>query len=434
MRILAIETSCDDTAVAIIEAKEIKQIINFEILGNDVSSQTALHTQYGGVFPMMAKREHGKNIFNVFKNVLEEAEKVISPKELPPSALLPEEKPSALEPAIKEKLKEILERESDLSNIFIKNISKIKKPGIDAIAVTTGPGLEPALWVGINFAKALSEYWNLPVIPVNHMEGHLLSIFPKEDTKFTIDKKENIFPILSLLVSGGHTELILVEKWQKYKKIGQTRDDAAGEAFDKVARMLGLPYPGGPEISKLAEKIRKKGEKIKNKRFSKLFKFLGPRMREDEEPDRKNSNNLLPLIKFPRPMIHSKDYDFSFSGLKTAVLYYLRDNKNANKAKVAKEFEDAVIETLVTKTIKAIKEYQIKTLIVAGGVSANIYLQKQINNKIKEENLNTKVHFPTKALTGDNAIMIAIAGYFQYQNKKYTKNYDELVAKGNLSL
>ena len=423
MKILAIETSCDETAIAIIEAQKIGPKTKFKILGNDLASQIAIHTQYGGVFPMMAKREHGRNILIILEKVLIEAK--LNKLKI---------KNYELRIKDKEKILKILERENDLGKEFIEFIINIEKPKIDAIAVTTGPGLEPALWVGISFAKALSTYWNIPIVKVNHMEGHIFSIFPKNGKTFTIDSDKKIFPILSLLVSGGHTELIFVKDWHKYKKIGKTRDDAAGEAFDKVARMLGLPYPGGPEISRLAQ----------IERSSELFKFSGPRTREDEEPDHENSNNLLPLITtLPRPMIHSKDYDFSFSGLKTAVLYLIRDLTEKNpkiledekiKQEIAREFEDAVVETLVYKTIKAIRQYKIKTLIVGGGVSANKYLQEQMIQKIKENKLKTKTHFPSKSLTGDNALMIAIAGYFQAKNKKFVKNLKSIKAKGNLSL
>ena len=361
MKIMAIETSCDDTAIAILEAKKEGSKTKFKILGSDVSSQISIHIPYGGVFPALAKREHIKNLPIVLEKVLTQA--------------------------------------------------KIKIEKIDVIAVTTGPGLEPALWTGIVFAKELHTKYKIPIVKVNHMEGHIFSIFPKKGKTFTIDSDKKIFPMLSLLVSGGHTELILIKDWFKYKKIGQTRDDAAGEAFDKVARMLGLPYPGGPEISKMSA------------------------INRNEE--------VISSIQLPRPMIHSKDYDFSFSGLKTAVLYLIRDlkEKNSNvlddenlKQKIAREFEDATVETLVYKTTKAIKEYKIKTLIVGGGVSANSYLQKIMADKIKENKLKTKVHFPSKSLTGDNALMIAIAGYFQAKNKKFVKNINSIKAEGNLSL
>ena len=356
MKILAIETSCDETALAIVEVKKQGTKTQFKILGNEISSQVALHREFGGVFPALAKREHIKNLPTVFETVLKQAK------------------------------------------IKIENIKK----EIDVIAVTTGPGLEPALWTGIVFAKELNQKYKIPIVPVNHMEGHIFSIFPKKGKTFTVDLNKKLFPMLSLLVSGGHTELVLVKENMKYKKIGGTRDDASGEAFDKVARMLSLPYPGGPEISKLAEKERE--------------------------------NNDISSIQLPRPMLHSKDYDFSFSGLKTAVLYMIRDIGKLDdkiKSKIAREFEDAVVEVLTYKTIKAIKEYKIKTLIVGGGVSANKYLQEMMQKKIKENKLKTKVHFPSSQLTGDNALMIAIAGYFQYKNKKSRL---PIKANGNLSL
>lgn len=375
MKILAIETSCDETAIALVEVKNEGKKAKFKILGNEVSSQIDIHKEYGGVFPALAKREHLKNLPLVFSKVLKKA-----------------------------KIQE-------------KNLKK----EFTAITVTTGPGLEPALWTGIVFAKELSIKYNIPIVPVNHMEGHIFSIFPKKGKTFTVDSNKNIFPMLSLLVSGGHTELILIKDWMKYKKIGQTRDDAAGEAFDKVARMLELPYPGGPEISRLADQARKL-----------------------------RITNYELLIKLPRPMIYTKDYDFSFSGLKTAVLYLIRDLKEKNpnilenievKQKIAKEFENAVVETLVHKTIKAIKQYKIKTLIVGGGVSANTYLQEQMQKEIKNIRKSDfltfkdlKSYFPSRALTGDNALMIAIAGYFQYKNKKYPKRLSFIKAKGNLSL
>ena len=206
-----------------------------------------------------------------------------------------------------------------------------------------------------------------------------------------------------------------------YKKIGKTRDDASGEAFDKVARMLNLPYPGGPEVSKLATLARQ----------------------QESLSDHQNLDASSSPIILPRPMIYSKDYDFSFSGLKTAVLYLIKDLTKKNpgvlediniKQKIAREFEDSVIETLVYKTVKAIKKFKIKTLVVGGGVSANKYLQEIMVNDIKKNKLKTKVYFPSRSLTGDNALMIAIAGYFQYKNKKIAKNLNKIKADGNLSL
>ncbi len=406
MKLLAIETSCDETAIAIVEVK--KPALNasdiadaggegkkptcagrakFKILGNEVSSQIDIHKEYGGVFPALAKREHIKNLPLVLEKVLKQ--------------------------------------------------SKLKIEKIDAIAVTTGPGLEPALWTGIVFAKELSQKYKIPVVPVNHMEGHIFSIFPKKGKTFTVENNKELFPMLTLLVSGGHTELVLVKDWMKYKKIGQTRDDAAGEAFDKVARMLSLPYPGGPQISKLAsiERDSKREDIALGELASSTERARGI----FQQKNIRTSQSNIPSgeIILPRPMIYTKDYDFSFSGLKTAVLYMVRDIGELTdeiKKKIACEFENAVVETLVHKTVKAIKEYKIKTLIVGGGVSANTYLQEQMKAKIKKEKLKAKVHFPSKALTGDNGLMIAIAGYYQYQNKKYTTRLGTIKAKGNLSL
>jgi N6-L-threonylcarbamoyladenine synthase len=394
MKLLAIETSCDDTGISILEAKKDGSKTKFKILGNEVSSQISIHIPYGGVFPALAKREHIKNLPLVFEKVLKEAK-------------------------------------------IEKNDIKKK---IDAIAVTTGPGLEPALWTGIVFAKELSQKYKIPIIPVNHMEGHIFSIFPKKGKTFTIDSDKKIFPVLSLLVSGGHTELVLMKDWMKYKKIGQTRDDAAGEAFDKVARMLLLPYPGGPEISKLASMERK------NSALGELESATArARGIFQQKNIRVSQGTILSDIVLPRPMMFTKDYDFSFSGLKTAVLYLIRDMKEKNpnilddikiRQQISCEFENAVVETLAHKTVKAIKQYKIKTLIVGGGVSANTYLQEQLKGKIKKEKLKTKVHFPTRKLSGDNALMIAIAGYFQYKNKKFVKTGKslKLKANGNMSL
>ncbi|MBP6908573.1 MAG: tRNA (adenosine(37)-N6)-threonylcarbamoyltransferase complex transferase subunit TsaD [Candidatus Pacebacteria bacterium] len=361
MKILAIETSCDDTCVAVLEAKPSKTGVSFTTHSHVVQSQP-IHTNYGGVFPAMAKREHIKNIGPVYEEAMRKA----------------------------------------------------KNPKIDLIAVTVGPGLEPALWVGITFAEELAKTLGVPVVPVNHMEGHILSILPSKGKTFTWKKKNTLFPALSLLVSGGHTELVLAQDIGKYKLIGQTRDDAVGEAFDKVARMLGLPYPGGPEISKLAQVERKE--------------------------------NKISKLTFPRPMIHSKDFDFSFSGLKTAVLYYIRDlpvRQASNtpltekmKSEIAREFEDASIEVLVSKTLRALEKYKARTLIVGGGVSGNTYLQKTLKATLKKISPKVTAHFPVKGLSTDNALMIAIAGYFasQKKNKKGVRiNSDTLRASGNLT-
>lgn len=382
MRILAIETSCDETALALLSATGKK----FKIEAHNIASQIALHTTYGGVFPMMAKREHSKNITPLLIATLSDAK-------------LLKKKPQKISSSLQTKIKKMLEREQELIPAFLDFIGNYEKPKIDKITVTVGPGLEPTLWVGINFAKALSTAWKIPVVPVNHMEGHVLSIFPKEKKKdFIIGKMS--FPIISLLVSGGHTEIVLMRGFQKYQLIGQTRDDAAGEAFDKVARMMELPYPGGPEISKLAALARK--EKL-------------PR-----------------TFKLPRPMIGSKDFDFSFSGLKTAVLYHIRDNGAPNetqKREIAREFEDAVVDVLIAKTLGAALKAKAKHIIVGGGVSANKELMKRLTKEVKT--LKISVVFPSKKLTTDNAVMIGIAGSF---GKPVPLSSKKLIAKGNLSL
>ena len=281
MKILSIETSCDETGISILEVKGSKNP-QFKVLANSLNSQIKIHAQYGGVFPALAKREHQKNLPILLEKTL-----------------------------LKAKLN-----------------NKIKS--VNLIAVTSGPGLEPALWTGIVFAKDLAKKWNVPLIPVNHMEGHILSVFGEEKNEFKI-KKIN-FPALSLLVSGGHTELVLFEKFGKYKIIGETLDDAAGEAFDKVARMLLLPYPGGPEISKLASEARKNKNPLDillpsaQKSFAKDFLCPSPSLL----PRLPEATYLREFIKLPRPMKYSKNFDFSFSGLKTAVLYLIRDLKEKN--------------------------------------------------------------------------------------------------------
>ncbi|MFH0804276.1 MAG: tRNA (adenosine(37)-N6)-threonylcarbamoyltransferase complex transferase subunit TsaD, partial [Candidatus Zambryskibacteria bacterium] len=251
------------------------------------------------------------------------------------------------------------------------------------------------LWVGITFAEELGKKWNIPVIGANHMEGHITSVL-FGDTKIK-------FPALALLISGGHTELVFLKNWNEKEKIGETQDDAVGEAFDKVARMLGLPYPGGPEISRLASQARESG--IANQEF-----------------------------RFPRPMIHSKDFNFSFSGLKTAVLYYIKKIGTLGekeKMEIAREFEDAVTETLISKTKRAIDEYSPKTLIIGGGVIANKALRENLL-KLKENYQEMEVLIPEKFLTTDNATMIAAAGFIEYLRNG--KREGKLKAQGNLDI
>jgi N6-L-threonylcarbamoyladenine synthase len=395
MKILSIETSCDETGISIIEVKGTKSP-SFRVLADSLNSQIKIHAPYGGVFPALAKREHQKNLPILLERTLKKA----------------------------------------ATKAGQAKLNKKSKP-VDLIAVTSGPGLEPALWTGIVFAKELSKKWNVPLIPVNHMEGHIFSVFGSHNKKFKINVPKKEFPILALLVSGGHTELVLINNFGKYKIIGETLDDAAGEAFDKVARMLGLPYPGGPEISKLAETIRLK-EKQYFRGVSQADEPRGsaPRARGDSDPEKTGFS-----FNLPRPMLHSKNFDFSFSGLKTAVLYLVRDlqKEDSNilqndkiKQMIAKEFEDAVVETLVHKTKKAIEKYNIKSVLVAGGVSSNKYLRVEMK-KLTQDRQN--LFFPEKKLATDNSVMIGLVGYLKFVGRgKKGVNPSKIKAEGGLRL
>ncbi|MFH0755060.1 MAG: tRNA (adenosine(37)-N6)-threonylcarbamoyltransferase complex transferase subunit TsaD [bacterium] len=424
MIILGIETSCDETAICIIEIDNTEKI---KILGNQLYSQIAIHAQYGGVFPMMAKREHIKNVTFLLEQCLIESNFFKFKKQ---------NKESKINEEKEQKIKEILIREQTLFELFIKLIEKIEKPNIDFIAITNGPGLEPALWVGVSFAKALSEIWNIPIIPINHMEGHIVSAqiidiaegrrldaekhrkntnsninlykTNTNNTELLLESKSYQFkiinyPAIALLISGGHTQLVLIKENLNYEIIGNTKDDAIGEAFDKVARILGLPYPGGPQISKLAEKER------------------------TENPDK-----ISPYI-LPRPMIHSGDFNFSFSGIKTAVLYTTQKIKNITdniKQEIAKEFEDAVVEVIIKKTKQAVEQYGAQTIIIGGGVSANKKIRDDFTKLAK--NLNVEFLVPEISASTDNAFMIALAGYINIKsNKKFETDF---TAKGNLVL
>ena len=423
MKILAIETSCDETSVAIIEGKGKLKNPSFEILSNVVLSQIKLHAHWGGVVPMMAKREHSKNLIVILEKSLRKSSFLISKSEFLISKQIQNSKLRIIN--------KILEREPELLERFLKFIPTIKPPKIDAIAVTVGPGLEPALWVGINFAKALALIWNKSIVAVNHMEGHVVASLLGTTSYKVKSKKSKVveFPALALLVSGGHTELVLIKKWGDYKIIGETRDDAAGECFDKTARMLELPYPGGPQIAKQAENFKK---------YPLTFRMGGWTRREME----KEAIN----IKLPRPMIDSKDYDFSFSGLKTAVLYMLRDMKERHinigdfTPMICNEIQQAIVDVLITKTIRAAKEFGAKSIILGGGVAANQELRVQIKKAVlmSRRDLDirgqtTALYLPSAKLTTDNAAMIGAAGYLHAANKDFTKP-DRLTAKGNLVL
>jgi N6-L-threonylcarbamoyladenine synthase len=386
MKILAIETSCDETAISIIEAAGGFEAPQFQVLSHLVSSQVKLHAQWGGVVPSLAKREHGKNLVPLLEQAISESN-------------IETKSPVTRNTNLADQLSTLLDREGELKEILLERIGEIDTPQVDVIAVTYGPGLEPALWVGINFARALGLVWNLAVIPINHMEGHIFSPL--------LEHHAIHFPALALLISGGHTELVLMRDWLKYEVIGQTRDDAVGEAFDKVARLLDLPYPGGPEISKLADKFKEKAGSSKH--------YHSP--------------------KLPRPMLHSDNFDFSFSGLKTAVLYTVKKIEKLDddtKAAIAKEFQDACIEVLLTKTMKAIEQRGAKSLIIGGGVISNTALRQSFAEAL-EQYPEVSLLIPARELATDNATMIALAAYFRHLSGNYP-DIQTVVASGNLVL
>jgi N6-L-threonylcarbamoyladenine synthase len=349
MRVLAIETSCDETAGAIIEWADNRA----SVLANVVSSQATLHAKWGGVVPALASREHMRSIVPVVEETLTQA--------------------------------------------------GIESSDIDLITVTEGPGLMPALIIGVSAAKTLALVWNKPLIGINHLEGHIYANFLNSQTtnhQLLTTNPETLFPLLALIVSGGHTELVLMQKHFDYTVLGETQDDASGEAFDKVAKLLGLSYPGGPIVAKRADEYR-----------------ITP-------------NYQLPTTSslFPRPMINSDDFNFSFSGLKTSVLYYLKkheDKKNDGPfiSMICHEFQEAVVDVLVAKTKKALALYSPQTLVIAGGVSANVRLRARLQETIDTLNLavsplSEKIAFltPEFAYSLDNAAMIGVAAAMRYDH------------------
>ncbi len=438
MIILGIETSCDETAICIIETDDNSPSSKIKILGNQLYSQIALHAQYGGVFPMMAKREHIKNLTPLLEQCLIESSFLKSNIKNQISKINEEKK---------EKINEILVREQGLFEPFIQLVEKIDSTSwnkkIDVIAVTNGPGLEPALWVGVSFAKAISEIWDIPIIPTNHMEGHIVVAQLQQYNESKVESHKVIklnletksyqlktinYPAVALLISGGHTQLVLIKESLKYEIIGNTKDDAIGEAYDKVARILGLPYPGGPEISRLADIARNNADLTQINAEKSILN---------------NSTHGLPELKFklPRPMIHSGDLNFSFSGIKTAVLYLVKDifqRQSASsphlsatvQAEIAKEFEDAVVEVIVKKTKEAVEQYGAQTIIIGGGVSANKKIRADFTKLA--ENLSVEFLVPEVSASTDNAFMIALAGYMNIKSGKLSQK--DFKAFGNLSL
>ncbi len=389
MRILSIETSCDETAISMVEVNGEFPTATYTLLGNALFSQVDIHKEYGGVFPQVAKREHAKTLVPILEKALKEAELYV-----------------AGETDINDEsaLRETLSREDGLADDLIAFLNRTNLPEIDIIAVTSGPGLEPALWVGVSFAKALAQVTGTPVVPVNHMEGHILASLYDVEVDDALAPIQ--FPALSLLVSGGHTELILMKNWGQYEKIGQTRDDAVGEAFDKVARLMGLPYPGGPEIGRRAAIAREAN-----------LPHYGDKV-------------------LPRPMIHSDDFDFSYAGLKTAVRNLVgdktltEDEKNA----LARDFEDAAIESLYAKTVKAIDHFGIATLIIGGGVSANSFLRQTFTEGLLASHPHIEVYLPHRHLSTDNSVMIALAGHAQLATARSAGAIAYIRADGNRSL
>ncbi len=333
MKILAIESSCDETAAAVVEDGR-------QVLSNVISSQIDLHRLYGGVVPEIASRKHIERINQVIQQALDDAD--------------------------------------------------IKLEDIDAVGVTYGPGLVGALLVGVAEAKAISYARGLPLVGVHHIEGHISANY--------IEHPELEPPFLCLVVSGGHTQLAIVEDYGKLRILGSTRDDAAGEAFDKVARAIGLPYPGGPEIDKLAR---------------------------EGNPQ---------AITFPRARIDGAPYDFSFSGVKSAVLNYLNHHKmqgkEIEKADLAASFQQSVVSVLTDHTIRAAEEFHMDRVAVAGGVAANQCLRKAMKQACEKRRLT--LYYPSPVYCTDNAAMIGVAAYYEYRNG--TRHGWDLNAVPNLKL
>ena len=338
MNILGIETSCDDTAVSVVRGDKNR----VTILSHLISSQLATLKKYGGVVPEVAARQHVTSIMPTIDVALREAH--------------------------------------------------ITQKNIDVIAVTAGPGLITSLRVGVQAAKTLAYAWNKKLIGLNHIEGHLYANW--------YEHPELKFPTLCLIVSGGHTELVLMKGHDDYRLIGQTRDDAAGEAFDKVAKLLGIGFPGGPRIQQLAAK--------------------GNPARFD----------------FPRPMLKEKNYDFSFSGLKTAVLYFVKkeySHKTLPLPDICASFQQAVVDVLVEKTIRAAKEFRVKSIVLAGGVAANQSLRQLLESAIKTRLNKVAFSTPPLKLCTDNGSMIAVAGYY-HAKRKHFSDWKKLEANPNWEL
>ena len=373
MIILGVETSCDETAAAVVKLdSKTNEIL---VLSNVIFSQIAIHQKFGGVIPEIAAREHVLTIIPVIHEALKKAK--ISPKQL------------------------------------------------DYLAVTKGPGLITSLLAGTETIRTLAYAWQKPVIEVNHIAGHIFANFIEH-------KSEIKFPALILTVSGGHTNLVLMNKDKKIRIIGETLDDAAGEAFDKGAKMMDLGYPGGPKIAALAEEYKNKiSQKSINSR--KGSQFGVDKLSQSSINLSKSSNKLsqskFKPIKLPQPMINSNNYDFSFSGLKTALLYQLKADKNWRQrlAEYAFYYQEAIIEVLAKKTLKAAQDKKVKTVMLSGGVSANTELRQRLGQAVEKELKNVNFLAPRLEYTTDNAAMIATAALFLAKNKQF-KTYAQISA------
>lgn len=355
MKILGIETSCDETAAALVEDGR-------KIVSNVVASSSQIHAQTGGIVPENAARKQVEYITPVIKE------------------------------AIFETIDKKQKKSSHHKNGFFLSLLN---SNIDAIAVTYGPGLIGSLLVGVEAAKTISYITCKPLIPVNHLVAHIYANWLFDGQK-SIEEPQ--FPALCLVVSGGHTDLVIMKKHNNIKWVGGTRDDAAGEAFDKTARLLGLPYPGGPAIAKTADNY------LKNQRGK--------------------------LDLFPRPMIDRKNFDWSFSGLKTAVFNYTKENGIKDTKRLAAEIQEAIVEVLVEKSIRAIKKYQPVSFLMSGGVAANKRLREKMHSRISKEKLQTKLFIPSPKYCTDNAAVIASAAYFNNAPIPWQK----ITAKPNLEI
>ncbi|MBI3283084.1 tRNA (adenosine(37)-N6)-threonylcarbamoyltransferase complex transferase subunit TsaD [Candidatus Curtissbacteria bacterium] len=335
MIILGIETTCDETGVGIVEDGR-------KVLSNVVSSSVQLHKKYGGIVPEVAAREQIKLIVPVTLAAL--------------------------------------------------RLARCKFSLIDAVAVSFGPGLVGSLLIGVEAAKTLSLALDKPLFIINHLVGH---VYANWLNSYQIPETGRPkFPLVALIVSGGHTDLILMSGHDKYRWLGGTRDDSAGEVFDKVARVLGLGYPGGPEIEKIASNFQ-----IRNPSFD-------SKLAQGEQSEIRN-------LKFPRPMISEDNFDFSFAGLKTAVVNLVTRSQlpQTGHSEIAWEFQNAVVDVLVKKTLKAVKKYKVKTVVVGGGVAANNFLRREL--MASSSKLGITVFFPQKDLSVDNGAMIAAAAFFE---------------------